>query len=236
MVRKRQLILCPGLLCDDALWAHQVASLGDVAEIVVSEFQTHDSIRSMAESLLASAPPRFAIAGLSLGGYVCQEVMRLAPDRVIGLALLNTSARPDTKDQASRRRSLVERVEKGEFEDVMAMLWPLLVHPERAEDESLRDRYLEMGGHIGGDIFVRHQTAILNRANGVRDLARIKCPTLVLCGREDQVTPLELHLEMAAAIPRADLAVLGRCGHLSTLERPEAVTGILRTFLTERIP
>lgn len=231
MVARVPLLLVPGLLCDAALWSHQIEHLADIADMRVADITGADSLAGMAEAALAVAPPRFAVAGLSMGGYTAQEIMRRAPDRVIKLALLDTSARADNEEQAARRRSFMEQTKIGDFKGVTSRLLQLLVHPGRLADTPLTDEIVEMAVRVGRDAFLRGQTALLSRPDGRRDLAKINCPTLVLCGRQDLVTPLDWHEELAAAIPQSKLVVIEECGHLSTMERPHAVTAVLRYWL-----
>jgi len=226
-----ELVLLPGLLCDGALWQAQVAALADVATCRVVDLTGHDSIAALARAVLAAAPPRFALAGLSMGGYVAQEVVRQAPERVTRLALLDTSARADADEQRARRRGLIELAQKGRFKGVTPRLLPQLVAPERLADERLVEIVLGMAARVGRDGFLRQQKAILGRPDGRDDLARIRVPTLVACGREDRLTPLVLHEEMAALIPSARLIVFERAGHLPPLERPEAVSDALLGWL-----
>jgi len=224
------LVLCPGLLCDERLFRHQTVGLADIAAISVADLTRDESIVAMADRVLAEAPERFVLAGLSMGGYVAQEILRKAPDRVIGLILLDTSARTDTPEQARRRSGLIDLARRGRFRGVTPQLLPLLIHPDRLEDEALAAEVMAMAESVGRDAFLRQQTAIQGRKDGREDLLRIACPTLVICGREDRLTPLEVNLELADGIPGADLVVLGRCGHLSTMERPHRVTGFVRTW------
>ena len=181
--------------------------------------------------MLAEAPPRFALAGLSMGGYCAQEILRQAPERVLRLALLDTSARADTDEQRARRRGLIELAQKGQFKGVTPRLLPLLIHPDRLEDTDLTTVVTGMAERIGRDAFLRQQKAIMDRPDGRADLAVVGCPTLVLCGREDALTPLELHEEMVRLIPDARLEIVEQCGHLSTIERPDAVNAALRRWL-----
>ncbi|HET8726890.1 MAG TPA: alpha/beta fold hydrolase [Alphaproteobacteria bacterium] len=225
------LLLLPGLLCDSALWAPQRAALADVAETSVADLTRHDSVRAMADSVLAAAPERFALAGLSMGGYVALEIMRQAPGRVDRLALLDTSARPDTDETAKRRRGLISLARMGRFKGVTPRLLPMLLHPDRLDDGPLTGTVMDMAERVGQAAFIRQQTAILGRPDSRPGLAAIACPTLVLCGRQDALTPLEMSEELAAGIPGADLVVVEDCGHLSTLEKPDGVTECLRAWL-----
>jgi pimeloyl-ACP methyl ester carboxylesterase len=233
MAQKTALVLLPGLLCDQALWRAQIRALDNVAEAWVADLTRDDSLEAMARRTLEAAPPRFALAGLSMGGYCALEMMRQAPERVERLALLDTGARADTPEQTARRRGLIELAEKGEFKGVTPRLLPLLIHPDRLEDAKLVGEVTAMATRVGKDAFLRQQMAIMGRIDSRPSLARIACPTLVLCGREDQLTPRALHEEMASLIAGARLDVIDHCGHLSSMERPEAVTAELRQWLTD---
>jgi pimeloyl-ACP methyl ester carboxylesterase len=224
-------VLLPGLLCDPDLWSHQVAHLGEVATPAVLDLTGADSMAALACAVLDRSPDRFALAGLSMGGYVALEIMRRAPDRVVKLALLDTNAREDTPEQTARRNALVAISEKGGFERIVPTMLPNLVHPDRLEDWELVTRVEGMAAKVGPAAFRRQQAAIMGRLDSRPHLPAIACPTLVLCGRQDALTPPALHAEMAAGIPGARLAVIEDCGHLSSLERPQAVTALLRDWL-----
>jgi len=226
------LVLLPGLLNDAALWKHQLEHLGDLADrIVVPDLTRHADIGEIAASVLAEVSGAFALAGLSMGGYVALEMLRRAPDRVERLALLDTSARADSDEQRRRRTGLLQLADMGRFKGVTPRLLPMLVHPGRLEDPSVTVPIFEMAARVGRDGFIRQQRAILSRADSRDLLAAIACPTLVVCGRQDQLTPLPLSEEMAAAIPGADLEIVEDCGHLPALEHPDATTGLLRRWL-----
>ena len=231
MAQKIPLVLLPGLLCDAALWHAQVEGLGAVAAPLVVDLTHDDSLAGMARRALAEAPPSFALAGLSMGGYVAQEIMRQAPERVAKLALLDTSARANTPEQTARRRGLIELSEKGDFRGVTPRLLPLFIHPARHEDKPLTEVVMGMAERVGKEAFLRQQKAIMGRPDGREDLRRIACPTLVLCGRQDALTPLTLHEEIAGLVPGAKLVVVEDCGHLSTLEKPITVAAALRQWL-----
>ncbi len=231
MPTRTPLILLPGLLCDRALWEPQIAALSGLADMAVGDLTHDDSMAGMARSVLEMAPERFALAGFSMGGYVALEIMRQAPERVTRLALLDTSARPDTPEQTASRRALMNMCDAGEFKGVTPRLLPRWIHPSRLEDKALTETVMTMTGRVGRDAFLRQQTAIIGRPDSRPGLSRIQCPALVLCGREDEVTPVELHREMAADIPNARLVVVPECGHLSPLERPEQVNAALRRWL-----
>jgi pimeloyl-ACP methyl ester carboxylesterase len=225
------LLLLPGLLCDDALFAPQVAALADIAAPVVGDLTRDDSLAAMAARVLAEAPPRFALAGLSMGGYLAQEIMRQAPERVLRLALLDTSARADTPERLQQRYEFIALAQQGEFKGITPRLLPIYLHPDHLADSHLTSIVLGMAERIGRDAYLRQTAAIMTRPDSRDSLRRITVPTLVLCGRQDQATPLHLHEEIAGLIPRARLAVVERCGHLSTIEQPDAVSVELRRWL-----
>lgn len=228
------LVLLPGLLCDSALWTHQATFLADICEPQVIDLTREDSIAGMATTVLNGAPDSFALAGLSMGGYVALEILREAPERVSRLALVDTSARADTREQQRRRRGLIALAQSGRFKGVTPRLLPLLVHADRLGDMELCDSIMRMAARVGQEAFVRQETAILGRPDGRHRLAEITCPTLLVYGRQDAMTPLEHGEEMAAMIPRARLAIIEECGHLSTMERPHAVTALMRDWLLYR--
>jgi pimeloyl-ACP methyl ester carboxylesterase len=229
---KIPLALLPGLLLDGGLWREQLTGLADISTPWVADFTTQDNVADMARSVLAAMPERFALAGLSMGGYVALEVMRQAPGRVTRLALLDTKARPDEPELTQRRRDLMALATRGEFKGVTPRLLPMLVHRDRLDDAALTGEIMAMAGRIGRDAFLRQQQAILTRPDSRPTLATIACPTLVLCGREDQLTPVAHHTEMAAGIANARLVVIEACGHLPPMERPTQSTEELRRWLS----
>jgi pimeloyl-ACP methyl ester carboxylesterase len=233
MPEKTPLLLLPGLLCDAALWRAQLEDLADVAAPAVADLTRDDTLDGMARRVLEGAPPRFALAGLSMGGYVAQAVMRAAPERVLRLALLDTSARADTPEQTQRRHDLIALAERGQFKGVSARLMPLFVHPDRLEDQALTGAISAMAARVGKAAFLRQQKAIMGRPDNRPQLPRIACPTLVLCGREDALTPPAVSEEIAALVPGARLELVEHCGHMTTMERPAAVSAALRRWLAE---
>jgi len=226
-----ELVLVPGLLCTTMLWDHQIRHLRDVANITVPDVTGADTISGLADAVLAASPPSFALCGLSMGGIISHEIMRKAPQRVEKLALLDTTARTELPEQTERRKFLLEMADRGDFASVPTTLMPALVHPSRVRDISLISECCAMAAAVGVDAFRRQIAAIIGRADSLSGLASYACPTLVLCGREDAITPLDMHEEMAARIDNAKLAVIEDCGHLATMERPQAVTALLRQWL-----
>jgi pimeloyl-ACP methyl ester carboxylesterase len=210
------------------LWRDQIAGLNDKFDRRVTDAQTqHDSLEGIAEAILATAPPVFALAGMSMGGVVAQEIVRQAPDRVTHLTLIDTTARPDTDKQRAHRAALIRQSAHGRFTGISRHAFTQWVHPERAHDFALYERIAAMTRQVGREAFVRQQTAMLNRRDYRPALAAIRCPLAVICGREDRVTPPDLAEEITTATAAASLTILERCGHLAPVEQPEAVTAII---------
>lgn len=232
MTAKTNLVLVPGLLCTGALWTPQMAALADIANCTVADHTRHDTMAGIARSILAAAPERFALAGLSMGGYIACEMVRQAPERVERLALLDTAAGADTPERTAGRRELIATAGREGVGRVQELLMPVLIHKARLGDRPLVDTIMQMALDVGLEAFKRQEEAIIGRPDNRPLLAAIRCPTLVLVGAEDALTPPELAREIADGIPGAKLEVVPECGHLSTLERPEAVNRALRAWLT----
>ncbi|MFT4564350.1 MAG: pimeloyl-ACP methyl ester carboxylesterase [Gammaproteobacteria bacterium] len=226
-----ELVLIPGLLCTELLWQHQIRHLNDVADMIVPDVSGANSITQLAQAVLDNSPAQFALCGLSMGGIISHEIMRIAPERVTKLALLDTTARPEMPEQTVKRKGLLAMADRGEFAQVPMAIMPALVHRDRATDITLSTEICAMAAEVGVAAFRRQVAAIIGRPDARERLRGYACPTLVLCGREDAITTLEMHEEMANAIPNAKLAVIEQCGHVATMERPQAVTALLRQWL-----
>ena len=224
------LVLIPGLGSDHGLWAAQSDGLADIADISIGDTLQDDSLPGIAARILAGAPPRFALAGLSMGGYIALEIMRQAPERVIRLALLDTSARPDTPEQTAGRHAAITAVGAYDFTMLAQASLPGLIAAEAPQD--VRDAIVAMTVRVGPDIYVRHQLAAAARPDSRALLPGITVPTQIVVGELDTLTPPALAEEMAAAIPGARLTRIPGAGHLPPLEKPEAVTKILREWLS----
>src|SRR5882762_4066192 len=224
MAESLPILLVPGLNCSLRLYAGQMPALWGFGPVTVADHTRDDTMAAIAGRILAAAAPRFALAGLSMGGYIALEIMRQAADRVETLALLDTGSRADTPEATAKRHANIALVQDGRFEEVIGPQFPLYVYPARANDAALKAHYLAMCHDVGPQAYVRQQEAIMRRVDSRPLLASIRVPTLVLVGEQDAATPPDLSDEMAAAIPGARLARIAACGHLSTMERPEAVT------------
>ena len=231
MSTKPPLILLPGLLCDDALWRHQSTHLEDFTEISIADFTTQNSIPAMARSVLDAAPERFSLAGLSMGGYVALEIMRIAGERIDRLALLDTTARDRDPGNKDRRRTMMAQAQAGKFKGITSRYLEAFLHPDRLADKELTGAVTDMTARVGLDAYLRQQQAIIDRQDAGDILDTIACPTLVICGRQDGLTPLAASREIAEGISGARLVVIEDCGHLPTMERPEAVSALLSYWL-----
>lgn len=225
------IVLIPGLNCSARLYAAQIPALWRYGPVLVADHRRDDLVAALAGRILAEAPPRFALAGLSMGGYIAFEILRQAPDRVSRVALLDTSARPDTPQQTQRREQQIALARTGRFAEVTEALWPLLVHRDRHADRELKLLVGVMADETGPEAFVRQQTALKVRPDSRPTLAAVRCPTLVLVGDGDALTPPELAKEIADGIAGAKLVTVPDSGHLSTIERPEAVNRALTAWM-----
>lgn len=229
--RTTPLILVPGLLCDPALWRHQSAHLTDIADCQIVDVTGRDRIEDMAADILASAPEQFALAGLSMGGYVALDILRQAPERVLKLALLDTHAHADSPEQSAQREKLIALAQDEGLDSVMPLLLPRMIHPARLDDSVLVNELQAMAARVGPQAFVRQQQAIMHRRDYRESLADIYCPTVVIGGRDDVIAPLDRMAEMAAGVRNGRLAIIEDCGHMATMEQPQAATALLRDWL-----
>jgi pimeloyl-ACP methyl ester carboxylesterase len=230
------LVLVPGLMCDAAVWRHQVMVLGAGRDIHVAEHALSDTLGAMAQRILDAAPQRFALAGHSMGGRVALEVVARAPQRVSRLALLDTGyeslARGDAGDREKAGRYRLLEVAQRDGMLVMAKDWARgMVHPARLTDLKLMDDIHSMIARAGVAQFAAQISALLARPDRAALLATLNMPTLVLCGRDDNWSPLSRHEEMARLIKGSHLVSVPDCGHMSTMERPEAITAALLDWL-----
>lgn len=218
-------------LCDERLFAAQVAELGHGHDCRVFVFRDEDTLAAMAEALLAATPPRFTLIGLSLGGYVAFEVIRRQPQRLDRLALLDTTTAGDTPARRAGRFADIAKVETGGIEALIPELparWLLPAHAQRGDLTALM---ADMARKVGVRAQLNQQRAMLGRPESLADLAQIRVPTLVLCGEQDPVTPVADHAAIAARIAGSRFERLADCGHLSTIEQPEAVSRVMTSWL-----
>lgn len=227
-----QLVLVPGLGCTEQLFAGQVRRLARHSRVRFADTRRDDSIAGMARRLLYEVDGPFALAGLSMGGYVAMEIVRQAPARVTRLALLDTTAAPDAESARDFRLKLSGLALRGRLDEVHEALWPRLVAPDRQQDADLEGRVYSMLVATGGGAFARQQNAIIGRADSRPLLKGVAVPTLVVVGEEDVVTPVATAAEMAGLVPGARLTVVKNSGHLSSMEAAEEVATAMEEWLT----
>lgn len=232
MKPKPHVLFLPGLLNDASLFQSQLDALGTVATTAVADLTLAESLPGLAEAVLDLAPKEpYVLVGLSLGGYVAFEIMRRAPGRVCALALIDTSARPESTEASAARKAVMQLAET-DLEAVFEQMLPRLSHPERMDLPAVRGVIHSMMTGLGKDVFLRQQRIIMTRPDSRPDLERIECPTLVICGREDLITPPEMAEEMARGIRHARLCMVEKSGHLSTLDQPDEVARLLLEWVT----
>ncbi|TXI90375.1 MAG: alpha/beta fold hydrolase [Cupriavidus sp.] len=221
------ILFVPGLLCSAEIFAAQISALWPHGPITVASTLEGETVGEVVPRILETAPPRFALVGISMGGYISLEIMRQAPERVCRLALLDTTARPDTPEQTAQRRLTLEEARTGDFLSTALAGLTALLHPERRGDISLRNINERMARSVGLEGFARQLELIISRPDSRPFLSAISIPTLVLVGDADALTPVERAQEIAENIPGAKLVIVPRCGHLSTIEQPQAVSSAL---------
>jgi pimeloyl-ACP methyl ester carboxylesterase len=231
MTTSLPLVLVPGLLCSARLYGPQIEALWRFGPVVVADHRRDDEIGAVAARILSEAPPRFALAGLSYGGYLAFELMRQAPERIAKLALLDTSARPDTPEQTAARYAFIEMAEKGRFSEVIETLTLRFLQPGRRDEPAFKAILHAMAVDTGAAAFVRQEKAIISRPDSRPLLPQIVCPTLVVVGENDELTTPDLAREIAGGIRGAKLTVIPHSGHLSTIEQPDAVNAALSDWL-----
>ncbi len=225
------LVLLPGMMCDSRLFLHQVKALGNNRQITVGNITTEDQISSLAASVLESCPPRFMLAGLSMGGIVAMEMIAQAPERIAGLALLDTNPLAETPERKALRAPQVERARNGALSEIMQNeLKPQYLADGPQKPEILR-LCMKMALNLGSEVFARQSFALRDRPDQCKTLQGVNVPTLILCGREDKLCPVERHEMMQGLIKGAELQVIEKAGHLPTLEQPEATNAALARWL-----
>ena len=231
-IRSTHLLLLPGMMCDGDMWREQVDSLSSDVAISVGDIGGADSVEALAQSILEQAPEHFALAGLSMGGIIALEMWRQAPQRIERLALLDTNHHADLPERRDLRLEQIERVVAGELETVLRdELKPNYLADCHRNNLALLDTVLAMGLAQGPEVFARQSLALRNRPDSDATLLGIDCPTLVLCGDEDELCTPAVHEYMASRIPGATLVIVPECGHLSTMEQPQRVSAALHNWL-----
>jgi pimeloyl-ACP methyl ester carboxylesterase len=223
------LVFIPGLAADHRMWRDQLAGLQEFTPQVSDVHMRHDSIEAMAAALLAEAAGDLFLCGASMGGMIAMEAARQAPQRVKGLALLGTNARPEDDAMRAVRLAAIELFEQGRLREVIEPNIALAFHPANAP--ALAQVYLDFVLGAGAAQLVRQNRAVIARPDARAHLGAVRCPTLVMCGDSDALTPPECSREIASLVPGAELVLVPECGHMLTMERPQAINRQLRRWL-----
>jgi len=227
-----QLLFLPGLAADAVMWQAQTGALADFGPRVTDVHTRFGTIGQMAAALLAEHEGELVLCGASMGGIVAMEAARQAPQRLRGLALLGTNARPETPDMQVLREAAIELFAQGRVAEVIEPNVALAFHPDNARDPALVRAYLDFVLAAGAGQLIAQNRAIIGRPDARTHLPQVRCPVLVVCGDADQLTPPECSREIAALIPSAELVLLAGCGHMLTMEKPQAVNAELRRWLS----
>ena len=221
---------------DERVWSTLLPALGAERQVHVAPTHLHDNLEDSAREAIAAMPPgQFAVGGFSLGGYAALEVCRHAKQRIGGLALLDTGARNDSDEAKQARRRMVQAMGSGAatLDQVAAGFATRVVHSAHLDDTDLLRLLADMAKAVGSEGFARQQQAAMGRPDNSELLKELQVPALVLCGRQDQVTPLALSEEMATLLPDAQLVVVETAGHMTTLEQPDAVKAAVAGWLSK---
>ncbi|WP_282153313.1 alpha/beta fold hydrolase [Ruegeria atlantica] len=225
------LVLLPGMMCDARLFTPQIAALSGKFPILSAPIGGHNTMQALAAEVLTYAPQRFALAGLSMGGIVAMEILRQAPNRVAGLALMDTNPLAELDELKARRGPQINAVERGNLRKVMAEeMKPnyLTDGPRRA---SILDLCMDMSMDLGSDVFVNQSKALRDRADQTNTLRDFTGVAHVLCGRDDALCPVSTHELMHDLMPQSRLEIIENAGHLPTLEQPQQTTAALTRWL-----
>ncbi len=228
------LVLLPGLACDERIWEAQIPALPQAFNTRVSDAQRHNgTIEGMAAAVLRDNHGPLVLCGASMGGMVAMEAARQAPERIAGLALLGTSARPETPEMFTLREGAIEYFERGELRDVIEPNVYFAFHPAQAADPLLVRRYLDIVLGAGAQQLISQNRAVMRRPDARLHLGSVRAPVLLMCGDDDKLAPPECTNEMAALLPQAEVVWVPACGHMLTMEKPELVNAALNDWLAK---
>ena len=237
MMEKVNLVFVPGLLCTDVLWRRQLESLADVADVrVTQQHLRHGSCDEMADAILAECPPNFAIAGSSMGGYVALLVKIKGGPRVTHICLVGSTANLNLEKQYERRQMLLEQADRGNFEEIKEQMVRVFLNADNLNNATMKNLVDTMAETVGLDCFTRQLKALIHGGDLRGELQKIDCPTLVLCGEEDRLLPVEQSREISRGIRQSKLVTLKGAAHLLPMERPDTVSELMQQWLTGTLP
>lgn len=235
MNKRTPLVLIPGMMCDGRLFAAQIDTLSPRADIHIADISQADTMQELGQQVFAASPfERFAVAGLSMGGIVAMELLRQDSGRITGLALLDTNHMEETAERRALRQPQIDKALNGQLRAMLIEeMKPSYLAPRNREDANLLGKVLRMGMDLGPEVFERQSRALRDRPDYAETLRWFRGAAMVLCGRHDTLCPVSRHCEIAALMPQARLVVLEECGHLSTMESPDAVNTAFINWLGE---
>jgi len=234
MSQYNPLLFIPGLASNHALWAHQVENLSDTVDCWVAPMPMYDELRPIAEDILRDAPEKFGLVGSSMGGYLCLEILRMAPERVDRLALIGTTADAELPGTTERRWHMIRKAEQRGFMTMWQEFITRFLHPSLLDDQDLVNSLMKQAFEVGEYSVRQNQIAMMKRSGYLDMLNSIDCPTTVVVGEDDILTPVEDHEKIAKAVPGAQLVVVPNSGHLLSMERPAETTRILGQWLEDK--
>ncbi len=227
----QNLILIPGLLNDERLWKYQIMALKEQAHIIVPEIKGYSDICTQARYILQKAPEKFALGGLSMGGYIAMEIIKQAPERISKVAFLDTTWQIDDKEKKGQRENMIKLSAHGRFEGVTSLILKQILAQENLENHALIAEIKAMAKDTGQQEFVNQQKLILSRTCSVDTLAHIQVPTFCLVGAEDKITPPTIMKKMAASLPKGYFCEIPKAGHLPPLEQPDIVNALMQIWM-----
>nr|WP_319247092.1 alpha/beta hydrolase [uncultured Celeribacter sp.] len=229
------LVLIPGFLADARVFTDQITDLSRSHAVMVAPLQG-DTLTDMADAILAVAPPKFALAGHDLGAALAAEILRRAPGRVGRLALICGSAQPEPPNMAAAREPRMIKAKTGRFGEVLLEELPSTALAESPYRNAIRDHWVDMAMEAGPDIYLAQSRIMQRRPDQQNVLRRARIPTLVIGGEVDTICPPRRQEFIAQLMPRAELLVIKRAGHLPMLEAPQTVSRALRAWLEADAP
>lgn len=224
-------VLIPGFMSDAVSWTHQFEALSSDSEVIIPGGHYElPSMQEMARHIAQELPEQFDVVGWSMGGYIAFELYRVAKDRIRKLALVSTTARPETSESAQRRAEVLAAVSNKGIRAVWSQLLDKLLYEPGRVDIAFKMRIVEAAEKLGEHVLRSQTTAIIERRDARPDLETMGCETLIVAGQHDVIVPMEQSIEMNRSMIHSRLHVIRQAGHCSPWEQPEQINNLLRTF------
>ena len=226
----RNLVLLPGFMLNEHLWDDMQDDLATLGSLTFGDLGQDIGIQAMADAVLRQAPERFVLLGFSMGGFVAQAIALKAPERVLGLGLLNTSSRPQTERESQGTLAQLDMAQRTPFKGLTSRALASSLHPARSTDRTLLDRLQAMALANGKEVFLRQLQTL--RDSNAEELQQLQCPVLIVSSDEDKLRSVEESEEMARRIPQSRLEIIGDSGHMTPMEKPQELFAILSDWIT----